>query len=206
MILNIKGVDVKVEVTYTSRTSRTYHLCFGEISARISKSYGLNRLEKDLNRVFTYDKVSKLEKAPFIDGDYAYIFGEVTRVYPKKYLNTIEDIYLLRNGKKISCKNYFLDVITQRVRYYEKVMNLPEHQVKVKHLSSVLGNNRYRQKILTFNQKLVHFDIYLIDQVIIHELCHDFHQNHSKAFYDKLSEYCFDYNQKRDKLIYGVRK
>ena len=206
MIFNIKGVEVKCEVTYVTRTARIYHLCFGEITARISKRYGLSRLEKDLNSVFSYEQVSKLERAPFIDGDYAYVFGEVERVYPKKYLNTIDDLKVMKNGKKISLKKYFLDIITQRVRYHEKIMNLPEHQVKVKHLSSVLGHNRYKEKLLTFNEKLVHFDIYLIDQVIIHELCHDFHQNHSKAFYDKLSEYCFDYEQKRTKLIYGVRK
>lgn len=206
MILNINSVPVKVEVTYGSKNSRTYHACFGEISARITKSYGLTRLEQDLNKIFTYNKVSKYCRAPFIDGDYAYIFGEVERVYPKKYTNTIDDIYLLKKGKKVSCKKYFLQVITERVRYFEKVMNLPPHQVKVKHLSAVLGSNRVRAKLLTFNEKLVHFDIYLIDSVIIHELCHDYYQNHSKEFYSKVLEYCFDYYQKREKLINGVRK
>lgn len=206
MILNIKGVPVKTEVIYSSSVARTYHICFGEISARITKGYGLNKLEKSLNNVMSYEMVSKFENEPFIDGDYAYILGNIERVYPKKYTNAIDDIYLLVDRKKVSCRKFFLDVITSRVRYYEKIMNLPEHQVKIKHLTAILGNNNCSKKVLTFNEKLVHFDISLIDEVVVHELCHDFYRNHSKSFYDKVSEFCFDYKEKKDKLIYGVRR
>lgn len=206
MILKIKGVPVKVELNYANRNSRTFHLCFGEISVTIRQDYSIKKLEEALNKCFTYEQVSKLEIAPFIDGDYAYILGDIERVYPKKYLNTIDDIYIRKNGRNISCKKYFLNILTDRVRYYEKIMNLEEHQVKIKTLKSILGSNNYRKKIIVFNDKLVHFDINLIDQVIVHELCHDFYQNHSKLFYQKVNEFCPNYQEKRNKLICGVRK
>ena len=69
-----------------------------------------------------------------------------------------------------------------------------------------IGTDSSGKKILTFNENLIHFSLDLIDQVVVHELCHDFYQNHSKQFYDKLSLYCPDYKLRKEKLIYGIRK
>ena len=207
VLLSIKGFPTKVEITYSSKNSRTYHYCFGLINAKITEKYPLKKLEQDLNRVFKEEVISRFVRDDFIDGSYAYILGEIEMVYPKqKDNNDLDNIRILRKGKKVSAKNFLKDIITERVRYYERIMNLSSHEIKIKKLTAVLGNNHVKTKVLNFNEKLIHFDIGLIDSVIIHELCHDYYQDHSKFFYQKMAEYCPDYKIKREKLMLGVRK
>lgn len=206
VVLNIKGYPVKVMINYTSKPSRSYHYCFGMINAKVKSNTSLKQIEKNLNNVFSEEIVKNFNQAPFIDGNYAYILGEIERVYPQDNSGLLDKLYVFYKGKKILAKKFLLIVITERVRYYEKIMNLPEHQVKIKQLSAVLGNNHYKTKILSFNEMLIYFAPELIDQVIIHELCHDFYQDHSKNFYDKFREFCPDYKLKKEKLINGVRK
>ena len=176
------------------------------INAKVKSNTSLKQIEKNLNNVFSEEIVKNFNQAPFIDGNYAYILGEIERVYPQDNSGLLDKLYVFYKGKKILAKKFLLLVITERVRYYEKIMHLTEHQVKIKQLSAVLGNNHYKTKILSFNEMLIHFAPELIDQVIIHELCHDFYQDHSKNFYDKFREFCPDYKLKKEKLINGVRK
>jgi len=207
VILNVKGYPTKVEIVYTSRNSRTYHYAFGIINVKMSPKKTLNQLQTDLNRVFDEELIKNFVREPLIDGNYAYILGDVTRVYPiKEGINDIDNIKILSNGKKITAKKYLYNIIKARVDYFERQMGLGEHDVSIKKLTAVLGNNCYKKRHLSFNEKLIHFSLELIDQVVVHELCHDFYQNHSSQFYKKLKEYCPDYKIKKQKLIYGVRK
>lgn len=207
VILNVKGYPVKVEITYTTRNSRSYRYSFGIINVRMTKRKTLTQLQNDLNKVFSEDIIKHFVKEPLIDGNYAFILGEVTRVYPvKEGINELDNLRLLVNGKKISAKKYLYNIIKARVDYFERQMGLLEHEVSIKRLTAVLGNNCFKKKHLSFNERLIHFSIDLIDQVVIHELCHDFYQNHSPDFYKKLKEYCPDYKERKQKLIYGVRR
>lgn len=54
--------------------------------------------------------------------------------------------------------------------------------------------------IIRFNVELVRLDAELIEYVIIHELCHLVHHNHSPRFYDLLSCYMPDYLDRRRRL------
>lgn len=177
------------------------------ITARIREGYPLKKLEESLNRAFSEETVKRMVPDPFVEGNYAYILGEVERVYPKVEGDTdLDRLSVFRRGKKISARRFLLEVIEGRVRFFERQMNLPLHEVKIKKLSAVLGNNNYRKKTLCFNERLIHFSIDLIDEVVIHELCHDFYQNHGVLFYNKVKEFCPDYKMRKEKLIYGVRK
>lgn len=207
VVLHIHGYPVKVELCYGSKTARTYHYCFGMITAKVKEGYPLKKLEESLNRVFSEETIKKMVPDPFVEGNYAYILGEVERVYPKiEKEASLDHLYISRGGKKVFARRFLLEVITERVRFFERQMNLPLHEVKIKKLSAVLGNNNYRKRILCFNERLIHFSIDLIDEVVIHELCHDFHQNHSALFYNKVRAFCPDYKMRKEKLIYGVRR
>lgn len=208
VLLNINGINTKVEVTYGKNTSHTYHYCFGMINAQINPRVSLEKLSKDLEKVFTPRVLSKFNPEPFYTHDFIYVFGNISSFTLKKGKPLNFDNILVENryGKNQTLKQILYDVIKQRVEYYEKIMNLPSHEVKIKKLSAVLGNNHVRTHILAFNEKLVHFSIELIDSVIVHELCHDFYQNHSANFYRKIDEYCQNYKLKREKILLGVRK
>ena len=44
------------------------------------------------------------------------------------------------------------------------------------------------------------FDDELIDYVVVHELAHTVHHNHSKAFYNLVEKYIPDYKARQKKL------
>lgn len=208
VILNIKGYPIKVNLILAKKTSHTYHYCFGEISLRVSNRLNLNKIQHLLEKVFSEKVLSQLNPEPFFTEDYVYVLGEKTKLFLKEDKDLEFDNIYVENAlhKKVKLKSLLLEIVTDRVRYYEQLMGLGMHTIKVKRLISILGNNHYKKKILNFNQQLIHFSLELIDSVVVHELCHDYYQNHSHSFYEKVEKYCQDYETKRYKLVCGVRK
>lgn len=207
VVLDIFGIPTRVEITISTHATKTFHYCFGIISTMAPKDYPLFKLKNNIEKCFRKELIEKLNSAPLIDDRYAWVFGEYIRVVRLPGMDPDpRKVRVVQWDGKPTLRQLMLKKIEERVRYYEDLMQLPRHEIKVKIMSAVLGNNRHKRKILTFNEKLVHFSVDLIDSVVIHELCHDFYQDHSKAFYEKVYEYCPDYKKKREKLIYGIRK
>lgn len=58
----------------------------------------------------------------------------------------------------------------------------------------------YSNKNLSFNSLLFTMPMEIIEYVIIHELCHLKHLNHSKEFWALVEEHCPNYKKNRVKL------
>lgn len=56
------------------------------------------------------------------------------------------------------------------------------------------------KRSISLNYQLIKFRQELIDYVIIHELCHTRHMNHSKAFWNEVAKYTPDYKRLRAEL------
>ena len=139
--------------------------------------------------------------------EYIYLFGEKYDLYPngkisiqgykEVYYSSIEE--LLKKLKPI-----FLDIITKRVRLYEKKMNLPSYRVTVRNMSTRYGSNSKCCKHLTFATVLMHYSLELIDSVVVHELAHIEEFNHSNKFYNVVYKYCPNYDECHKKLRKGI--
>ena len=53
---------------------------------------------------------------------------------------------------------------------------------------------------VTLNSELIKYDISKIDYVIIHELSHFLHFNHSRSFWNQVEKYCPNYKKIRNEL------
>ena len=53
---------------------------------------------------------------------------------------------------------------------------------------------------VTLNSKLIEYPVEILDYVIIHELSHVQHFNHSKDFWALVSKYCPEYKIRRKEL------
>ncbi|MBP7885479.1 M48 family metallopeptidase [Patescibacteria group bacterium] len=51
-----------------------------------------------------------------------------------------------------------------------------------------------------FNRKLTQFPLFVLDYVVIHELAHLVHFNHSPKFRSLVEKYCPDYKKAKKRL------
>lgn len=87
-------------------------------------------------------------------------------------------------------------------RIYPLLMDhIPEKpHLHVKKLSASWGRCTPSKGSISLSVWLVKADIALIDYVVLHELCHYVHLDHSKKFYELLSSFMPDYKERRDLL------
>ena len=60
--------------------------------------------------------------------------------------------------------------------------------LKIKDLKSQWGNCYHKRNLITLNLRLAVYDLSVIKSVVYHEYCHFVHQNHSKDFYNLLTQ------------------
>ncbi len=98
-----------------------------------------------------------------------------------------EDIKLLRKKAK--------EIIPQKVEYYANLMQVNPNSVKInsakKRYGSCSGANN-----LNFSLYLMDKDERFIDYVVVHELAHIRHHNHSKDFYKFIEQFMPDYKER----------
>lgn len=100
------------------------------------------------------------------------------------------------------CKKYFINFFTIRLNYFYSQMfgddNVP--LIKIKAMKSMWGNCNFVKRVVTLNIYLAKAPIECIDYVIIHELCHLTHHNHSKDFYNLLTSLMPDWKMRKKRL------
>lgn len=89
--------------------------------------------------------------------------------------------------------------IPSRVDYFSKLMQLEPTGIKItkakKRFGSCSGKNS-----LCFSCYLMLYPKSAIDYVVVHELAHIKHHNHSKAFYNLIEQYLPDYKERIKQL------
>ncbi len=84
------------------------------------------------------------------------------------------------------------EYISNRVLFFADDMQLAYKRVCIKHQKTRWGSCSGKGN-LNFNCLLMLCPLEVIDYVIIHELCHLKHHNHSKDFWDEVEKYMPEY-------------
>lgn len=97
---------------------------------------------------------------------------------------------------------YALEIFNKRYEYICNQFNenVPLYRLRQRSMKSKWGVCNKLSKTITLNNHLIEYRIEVIDYVIIHELCHLIHFNHSKLFWSLVSKYCPDYKRLRKEL------
>lgn len=98
-------------------------------------------------------------------------------------------------GIKELFKNNTGVMIQERLPYWSKVTKIPYYSFKIRDAISKFGSCVPELKKLNFNARLIMLAQDKIDAVIVHELCHIIHPNHSKDFYDLVKNYIPNYDE-----------
>lgn len=89
--------------------------------------------------------------------------------------------------------------IGKRVRHYCEAMGVTVGYVTVKNQKTRWGSCSAKGNV-NFNYQLAFLPDELLDYVVIHELAHRRHMDHSMAFWAEVEKYCPDYRERRERL------
>lgn len=151
--------------------------------------------------------LKKLEKREYLKENEIMLYGKIYKIIIK------EDKEILRELVKISESSIFvytknkenvkfiikaylkkmaLNYITKKVYDFKDIFKIEPKTIKIKEQKSIWGSCSYDNK-LSFNYKLVMAESFAIDYVIIHEMCHMIHKNHSKEYWNLVESIMPDY-------------
>ena len=96
-------------------------------------------------------------------------------------------------------KSALQEYLEKQVAHYAREMHTDFKQIRTRYNKRVLGSCSFDNK-LSFSLLLFFASREEIDYIIIHELAHTKHKNHSPRFWNLVREFCADYKKLREKL------
>ena len=73
--------------------------------------------------------------------------------------------------------------------------DIPFPKLKIRNMKTRWGVCNRRDNSVTLNSKLIHYSLNEIDYVIVHELSHFVHFDHSREFWNTVCKYMPDYKK-----------
>lgn len=154
-----------------------------------TKQYEYDNLEiivnkKLKNTYLSIDKDKKIViKTPYKSQRFIESLLEERKAWIDKQLVKIGNCISLHKEEVCS-----LDEIQDKVVYYSQEMDLAYEKLTFRKMKSRWGSCNSRKEI-TLNKQLAFVDKELVDYVVVHELAHLVHMNHSKAFHSLVEDY-----------------
>lgn len=93
-------------------------------------------------------------------------------------------------------KHEAFKVFKERTRYYSQILKLYPENIRIKEQKSIWGSCSSKNNI-NFNWKLIMAPQAVLDYIVVHELCHLKHRDHSKSFWDLVEQVMPEYRLKR---------
>ena len=104
--------------------------------------------------------------------------------------------------KKLIDKMYYMIAekeVENSMEKMRKLVGLAPNEYRIKKTTSLWGSCSSNKKI-TINQNLMMYDRFVIDYVVLHEICHLRYMNHSKNFWNMVSTYMPNYKEAEAEL------
>ena len=87
------------------------------------------------------------------------------------------------------------DVLPAKAAHYAKILNVEPKHIKITSAKTRFGSCSAAHGIC-FSYLLMQYPQAAIDYVVLHEVAHIVHHNHSKQFYDLIKQHMPDYKQR----------
>ena len=180
--------DLKIYVTTNNFTSNKFiRELIEENYSKIVKMIETQEKKKENNEGFFY--LGK--KYDIVYVSYCDIsFGE-NKVFLNKNLD-IDKWY------KNQAKSLFLEHLDEQ--YHKFSRRIPYPSLKIRKMTSRWGVCNIRLKTITLNLELIKRDTKYLDYVIVHELSHLIHGDHSSDFWSLVEENMPDYKKYRGEM------
>ena len=209
MIYELNGTNYEVKIIRKGNKN-TYVRINNELQIQVTTNYFATKNDiknlLDRNTSFLINAIANKEKEKMKDETFYYL----GKSYDIIELSTIEKLEFVDNKiyisdrKKIDkwLKKEMLRIFQERLDYNYKLFeeNIPYPKLRTRTMKTRWGVCNRRNMTVTLNSNLIKESIEKIDYVIIHELSHLVHFDHSKAFWEVVGKYCPNYKQIRKEL------
>ena len=130
-------------------------------------------------------------KEDTISSDGVYIFLEVKDINDVEKKRRIVTRFLDQE-----CKTIFSEVMDALYPMVEKY-GIEKPTLRIRAMETRWGSCLTKKRIITLNKRLLEAPRNCIEYVVMHELCHLIHPNHSKTFYAFLSMLMPDWKERK---------
>ena len=190
-----KNLYVRVKEDMKIHVSCNYFTTKGMIENVLDKNK--DALRKMVNTII--NKNEKKDKFFYLGTSYDIIYSETTKE------TIINNDRIITKDEKTLNKWYKQEIIRIFDERYIYVFNHFKENIKspilkIRDMKTRWGVYNRLNHTITLNSRLIEFDIEKIDYVIIHELSHIIHFNHSKSFWNLVGKYCKNYKEIRKEM------
>ncbi|MDO4963690.1 MAG: DUF45 domain-containing protein [bacterium] len=154
-------------------------------------------LQKMVNKV--ENRARKDNKFFYLGNSYDIIINEdIENVFIENDKIFTKDMTMLDKWLKEETIRIFDERYVYIFNHYNE--NIKSPILKIRQMKTRWGVYNRANHSITLNSKLIEFDIDKIDYVIIHELSHIKHFNHSSDFWSLVGKYCPNYKSIRKSM------
>ena len=154
-------------------------------------------LQKMVKRIEKQNE--KSNKFFYLGNSYDIIINEdINRIKIEDDKIYTRNLNMLDKWKKEEIIRIFDDRFVIVFNHFKE--NIKSPILKIRDMKTRWGVYNRKNHTITLNAKLIEFDIEKIDYVVIHELSHIIHFNHSRVFWNLVSKYCKDYKKIRKEM------
>ena len=191
---NNKNTYIKVKENNTILVTTNYLVSKNQIMKLI-----------DNNKAFIIRSLKRLEKKQERNDKFLLLGKEYNIiVMPNSKIEIINNNIYIPNMKKLDnwLNKQMKDLFLKRLDYYYNLFEekIPYPSLRIRKMKTRWGVCNTKLKVITLNSELLKYDITKLDYVVVHELSHLIHPNHSKNFWLVVSKYCPNYKKIRKEL------
>lgn len=157
-----------------------------------NKNYLQNNLER------CRKQQEKNQKFYFLGICYNVILYDVKNVEIIDQQLYVKNQTMLDKWIQSETKEIFKEHLDSLYQLFEE--NIPYPDLKIRKMKTRWGVCNRKTTTVTLNSELIRYDLEKLDYVIIHELSHFVHFDHSKNFWNLVSKYCPRYKEIRKEL------
>jgi len=198
--VNSEGVVVK---TNRSTTIENINQMVQKKSSWISKKMEMFKTKPTKTKITTGSRLYYMGKSYYvnINKDKNIQTIEINFTHSKFYIITpiiYEEIKLNHTIEKFY-KEKAIQKITPIIKKYSKIMGVEPKSVGFRYAKTKWGSCNSNNQ-LSFNYQLIKLPSSLIEYVVIHELAHIIHKNHSQEFWKEVYKYLPNYKTIKERI------
>ncbi len=183
----IRIKENKIYITTNYFASKSY------IQSLLDKNYDVIKKMIDKNN----QRLERSNKFYFLNKEYDIIFVNYCDIEISSNKIFVKSEDYLNKWLKKQTEIIFKERLDYIYNLFEE--NIPYPKLKIRKMKTRWGVCNKNNSI-TLNSELIKYGYEQIDYVIIHELSHFIHFDHSKDFWNLVSKYCKNYKEIRKSL------